>query len=253
MPVCAPTRRGISLPDAPPTGVLITRPAEGAGATARRVMELGFTPIAAPLLAIRTLPARLPPAASLQAVLVTSANALTALPASLRDVALFAVGDATAQRARSTGFRTVHSAAGDAVALAALVRATCDPGRGTLLLAGARGQGRSLAAALREAGFTVLRRAVYAAVPVTTLPASATAALAAGMVTVAMFFSPATSRAFATLLPAALPTSHQAPVTALAISSAAVLPLAPLPWRRIRVASRPNQDALLDLLCDETS
>jgi hypothetical protein len=39
-----------------------------------------------------------------------------------------------------------------------------------------------------------------------------------------------------------------AAVDALAISRRTETALAPLPWRRIRVASRPNQDELLALL-----
>ena len=223
-----------------------------------RVAALGFTPIMTPMLAIRLLPARLPPPARLQAVVLTSANALpsllaTLLPgrgAELRALPVLAVGDATAARARAAGFTSVTSAGGDAAALAVLVARRCVPANGALLLPTARGEGLLLAGLLRAAGFAVLRRAVYAAVPQNSLAPAAVAALSRGAVDAALFFSAATARRFATLLPAALPATCLHAVDALALSPAVAAPLAALPWRRIRVAARPTQDALLTLLTD---
>ena len=81
--------------------VLITRPEPGASDTAARVEELGLTPIVAPVLRIERTPARLPAAASLAAVLVTSGNAVDALPEAYRGTRVLSVGDATAERART--------------------------------------------------------------------------------------------------------------------------------------------------------
>ena len=230
--------------------MLVTRAVPGAQATARRVAALGRAPIACPMLAITGLTVRLPPAGRVQAVLLTSGNAVPALDAALHDVPVFAVGDATADRARAAGFAEVHSAAGDAAALAALVARACRPGAGALLLPTARGEGLALAAALRKAGFAVLRRTVYAAVPQDCFPTAARDALLRGEVGAALFFSPATARNFVRLLPASLPAGSLAAVDALALSPAVAAPLASLPWRRIRVAARPDQDALLTLLAD---
>ena len=52
-------RRATSLREGRRTGVLITRPAEGAAETARRVAALGLMPVLAPALRIADLPARL--------------------------------------------------------------------------------------------------------------------------------------------------------------------------------------------------
>lgn len=231
-----------------PRGVLITRAEPGAHDTVIRVAAMGFTPIAAPMLAIRPLPARLP--ARIQAVLLTSANALPALPASLHALPLLAVGDATTARARAAGFAAVTSADGDATALAALVARSLAPSNGALLLPTARGEGTVLAGLLRAAGFAVQRRTVYAAVPQKSFPRPAAEALARGTVAAALFFSAAAARQFATLLPAALPLSCLRAVDALALSAAVATPLAALPWRSLRVAARPTQDELLTLLAD---
>jgi len=240
------------LPETRRSFILITRPAEAAARTAHAVARLGLVPIIAPMLAITALPARLPPPGVVQAVLVTSANALDALDGAWHDTKLLAVGDATAERARMAGFRQVASASGDAVALAALVTARCTPGAGTLLLPTARGEGLVLARMLRAKGFTVLRRAVYAASPQTTLPPIARAALEQEAVRAALFFSAATARGFTKLFLAALPGECLKAVDAMVISPAVAAPLCSLPWRRIRVAARPTQEALLTLLADET-
>ena len=171
---------------------------------------------------------------------------MPALPAAWHGRPLLAVGDATAARARAAGIRLVESADADADALVELVIARCRPAEGPLLLASGAGQGMPLARALRAAGFTLHRRVAYAARPAESLPPAVAQALAAGAIGAALFFSPATARRCVTLLRRArLPICG---VEALAISPAAALPLALLPWRRIRVASHPNQDALLALL-----
>jgi uroporphyrinogen-III synthase len=230
-----------------PRFVLVTRPQPGADETARRLTALGRHPLVAPLLRLSHVAAPLPKAASLQAVLVTSGSALPALSAH-HACRLLVVGDATATRARTAGFTEVHSAGADAIALAGLVRRLCDPAGPPLLLASGARQGRPLAATLRRDGFHVIRREVYAARVVTTLPEPAATALAAGQIDTALFFSAATARAFVDLLGAALPISVVAGVEAVAIAPATASALSPLPWRRIRVASAPNQDAILALM-----
>lgn len=242
-----PTARAASLPDSG-SGVLITRPEPGASDTAARIAAMGFRPVLAPLLEIRSLPSALPPPGGLQAILVTSGNAIPALPATHCDVPLFAVGEATASRACKAGFRHVTSADGDAHALAALVEATPAARGGPLLLLTGKGQGLALANELRSHGFSVVCRAVYAAVPVEDLPAPASAALAAGELAAALFFSAETARQAVRLVNATRLAEAVRSVEALAIGQPAAVALQALPWRRIRVASRPNQDAILALL-----
>jgi uroporphyrinogen-III synthase len=181
-----------------------------------------------------------------QAVVVTSANAPPALPREFHARPLLAVGDATAAAARGAGFRFVHSAGADAVALGALSARICAPGGQKLLLASGEGQGMALAADLRQRGFRVVRRCVYAAVPAPVMPAPALAALAAGRVTHALFFSAASARAFVSLMRGRQELA--AGVEALAIAPGTATALTVMPWRRIRVASHPNQDELLALL-----
>jgi uroporphyrinogen-III synthase len=132
--------------------------------------------------------------------------------------------------------------------LSDLAAALLAPGAGPLLLASGEGQGMALAADLRARGFTVRRCVAYAAGPAASLPQAARAALAAGAIRAALFFSPLSARRFVTILQHDMPGEVVQGIEALAISHPTQAALTALPWRRIRVASHPNQEALLTLL-----
>lgn len=241
----AAARPALTRPGAPGAAVLITRPEPGAAETAARVAALGLAPILAPALTLAARAAPLPPA---QAVVITSPAAARALPARLHGLPLFATGPASADAARMAGFRQVEGAEGEAVSLAALVAARAEPASGPLLLAIGAGYGLDLAAALRARGFRVARRVVYAAREATALPAPAVAALGAGQVTAALFFSPRSARAAMALIEQA-GLRHAAPgIVALALSPRIASSLRAWAWRRVAVADAPHQDRLLALL-----
>jgi uroporphyrinogen-III synthase len=227
--------------------VLVTRPEPGATETAARLDALGFQPVLAPAMRIRPRSANLPAPGRVAAVLVTSGQAVPAIPPSYRDARLFAVGDATAARARAAGFADVASAAGDASDLVAAVAAGVTPGA-TLLLVTGQGLGHALAAGLRAAGYAVIRRSVYAPVPVRRLPPPALRALRSGRLRAALFFSADTATRFAAMVERAALHDTVGNTDAVAISPAAGVALEKLPWRRILIAARPNQDAMLALL-----
>lgn len=232
------------LPDA----VLITRPEPGASETAVRIAALGFEPLVAPVLTIEATGARLPAPARVAAALATSGNALAACWPAYRDMTLYTVGDATAARARGLGFCHVVSASGDAKALATLVSRERRSGGETLLLVSGQGQGLTLAAVLRASGFRVVRRVVYRSRPARILPPATTDALRAAHVRAALFFSAESARAFVRLVLRAGLRETVGIVDALAIGAAAGVALQALPWRRIAVAAKPTQDAMLALL-----
>jgi uroporphyrinogen-III synthase len=76
----------------------------------------------------------------------------------------------------------------------------------------------------------------------------ARSALATGQIAAALFFSTETAHHFVQLLQRARLHEAVRAVDALAIGQPAAVALQPLPWRRIRVAARPTQDAMLGLL-----
>jgi uroporphyrinogen-III synthase len=214
-----------------------------AARTASIVRARGFLPVVAPLLSVRHFSPAVP--RQPQAVLVTSGNALQGLP----DLAapLLAVGDATAARARAAGFAEIHSAAGDASALTEMALRLLRPDAGPLLLACGRGQGETLANALRGRGFSVVRRVTYAALPVGAFPPQATSCLRSELLHAVLFLSAETARVFVRLLPPELAASLEN-VLALAIGKQVADALKPLRWRQVRLAPSPTLDDVLALL-----
>jgi uroporphyrinogen-III synthase len=168
----------------------------------------------------------------------------------LHDRPIFAVGTATAKRATEAGFKHVFNANGDADSLARLVADTLSPADGSLFLPTGQGQGTDLAASLRQRGYHVVRRIAYQAVGVSELPGPAATCLRQRQLAAAMFFSGDTARHFVDLLRAATLSDAVRDVEAVSISERAAVALRPLPWRRISVAAKPNQDAMLALLDD---
>jgi len=225
-------------PDAPLA--LVTRPADRAGALAARLEAAGWRTLRWPLLEIVDLaPPDAPPEA--QAVLATSASALRRATGDARP--MLCVGDATAAAARAAGFVDVRSAGGDSAALAALARACLDPGAGPLVFLRGETVAGDLTGALRAAGFAVLDRVVYATRDAGPPPAPVAAALAAGAVALAAFYSPRSAAAFARHAPAFV--AGLRATTAVAISAAAAAPLAGLGFGRLRVADAPDGAAML--------
>ena len=219
--------------------VLVTRPSFN-DRTCAVIAARGYHPVVAPFLRIEHFPLRPPQA--VQAVLVTSGNALGSLPAMSAPV--LTVGDATAERARAQGFTAVSSAAGDASALAALAARQCDPAGAPLLLASGAGQGLALAADLRRRGFRVVRRVCYAARPVGQFPEAAAQALRSGRLHAVLFLSSETAAAFVRLVPPGL-SDTLGGVAALAIGKSTAETLEKLPWRRIGRAASPTLDDVL--------
>ncbi len=219
--------------------VLVTRPEPGAAATAARLVALGHVPVLAPCLTITPRHADLP--AQPAAIIVTSLQAIPALPARYHGLPVFCVGDATAGRLRQAGFVAVMSAAGDAEALFELVASRSLPGL-HLLAVGER-HGLTLARRLRRHGVQVERRMVYTATPVRGLAEDVRVLLQTGGLGAALFYSAATARAFVRLTPPGTGT-----LAALALSPAVAAALAGLPWADIRVALAPTEADLLALL-----
>lgn len=219
--------------------LLVTRPEPGASATAQRLAAHGHEALLLPCLTIKTIAPRLP--AQLAALVVTSGQAVPALPAGLHNVPVFCVGDATAAKLREAGFTRVESAAGDADDLFRLIAARRLPGLHVLAV-GER-HGLALFARLREAGITSVRRKVYSAAPLRRLPAEIRARLEAGALDAALFYSAETARAFTGLHP-----PGTARMVAYALSANVAKSLEGLPWARIHVALAPTEADLMALL-----
>jgi uroporphyrinogen-III synthase len=231
--------------------VLITRPEREATTLATALSQRGHVPVIAPLFHLEILHPPADFAASLaacQGVLLTSANGARALAeaSEQRGRPILAVGDTTAATAEGLGFSAVTSAAGDAAALAGLVRQRLDPKAGPLVHVSGVDQALDLAEALSRHGFDVRRFALYDARAEATLPDSARAALQARALDAATFFSPRAASQFAKLVGEAGLADSLRSVTAIGISPAALAPLGKLPFKATVSAARPTRQAVLD-------
>jgi len=235
--------------------VLLTRPEAQSRPLAQRLAAAGVDSLIEPLLDLAPVPDARLDLNGVQAVLVTSANGLRALAAATgqRDIALLAVGPATAEAAAAAGFGRVATAGGDVVALTALVIDQLDPVAGPLVHVAGTAVAGDLAGSLTARGFTVTRTVLYDAQPATRLGPATVAALRNGLLDGALFFSPRTAQTFASLVENAGLAASCARFVAFCLSPAVADALGGLAFRHVRVAQRPETDALVALLSSETS
>ncbi|WP_264665298.1 uroporphyrinogen-III synthase [Azospirillum fermentarium] len=245
--------------DASGRRLLITRPAEDAAPLAARLAAAGFITLVEPMLEMVWLDGPEPEVEDVQALLFTSANGVRAFTrrTGRRDRPVLAVGDATARAARDAGFVRVESAAGDVHALAGLVRERCTPTGGVLLHVAGTTVAGDLAGMLAQHGFAVRRLSLYDARPSRRLTPATIAALTGDSsddrLDGVLIFSPRTARSFVSLVAEAGHISRCRTVDVYCLSPAVAeavctCPSGPVSWRRVQVAARPDQDALLALL-----
>jgi uroporphyrinogen-III synthase len=226
--------------------VLVTRPEEDAARIAPLLRARGHETVIAPLLTVRFHEGPEIPLDGVQAVLATSANGVRALAArsSRRDVPIFAVGPQTEEEAMRLGFASARNAQGDSKVLAAATARWASPSSGPLLhVKGADADG-TLATLLKAQGFDVRTSVLYDVTAVAKLPAALRGLIGGGRIDAALFFSPRSAGVFRDCA-ASLDVSS---LIAGCISEATAAALVPLAFREVRVASEPNQIAVLACL-----
>jgi uroporphyrinogen-III synthase len=230
--------------------VLVTRPFDDAEQTVHHLTKLGHETLTAPLLEIRFLDGPEIALDGVQAVLVTSGNAMRALArrGARRDVPLFAVGSRTAAVARAHGFGAIEDAAGNAKDLSALVRRRLRPEEGKLLHAAGTESSGDLVPDLVSAGYDATVLVVYESVASQALPADVAHSLRNGLLDAVLVFSPRSARLFVERLREAGLGEACRGLIACCISEAAAEPLDVLPFAAIRIAARPDSDHIFALL-----
>jgi uroporphyrinogen-III synthase len=230
--------------------VLVTRAADQAEETARRLRERGHVPVIAPLRRVERQIDALDGVAP-GTIVVTSANALrdVAVPAQWLAAEVIAVGEATALAARQAGFLRVSAAGGDARAAASLLLAGGVSSEPVMFLAGTPRK-PDFEAMLERAGQPVRVVEIYRMVEHAALPAAVLDELAEASLDAVLHFSAESAATFVKALAlAGLPLAPSAR-RHVALSADAARPLveAGLPPSALAVAPQPTQDALLDLL-----
>lgn len=229
--------------------VLVTRPEPGASRTARRLEALEFQPILLPLTETSALPVEATIGDAV-AVAVTSANAVRHAPqtliAALASLPCHAVGKRTAQACREAGFLSVAEGPGDAEALADGI-ANGLAGKAIVYLCG-RVRFPAFEQRLAATGVDVRAIETYDTTAIDQGDADVVARLSGHPVEATLLYSSKASAALVSLI--ARPTLRQLfeKTEFLALSARVAEPLQGIARQPIRIASKPEEDALLALL-----
>ena len=233
-----------------PKRVLVTRPEPGASETTRRLESLGFDPITMPLQEIRRVPVA-PEAARhvVVAVAVPSASAVRHAPGDLlrqwSGLPCFAVGEATAEAARTAGFTQVIAAAGDAESLGDLVISDAPAGKVAYLCGKVR---RPLFEnMLRRAGVPVITLETYDTLTLELDIGAISRRIGKSAVDCALVYSASAAAILAKIVQATDLRGRFEGTTFICISDRVSKELAGT-GRKILVAEEPNEAALLEML-----
>ena len=229
--------------------VMLTRPRADSESLAGELRARGNEVVIEPMLHIVSR-GSLPPLDGVAALLVTSANGIRAFAAASdrRDLAVYAVGDATALVAREAGFAEVESAAGDAAALGALVAARVGREAGALLHIQGRDVTGDLDKLLISRSFTVHQAVLYEAGAINELSTGARDYIAGRKIDMILFFSPRTARTFVRLVQEAGLAGSCETMVAICLSSAVAEAASGLIWGGVQIAATPDRAAMLQLV-----
>ena len=214
--------------------VWITRTLPSAAAAAEAVQRAGFQCVTAPLLTVETL-AMPELSADNLALIFTSQNGVRAFceNETRRDCAVVTVGDATAQLARSVGFKNVQSAGGTSDDIAPLIARINNTAAHYVHVSGNHVRGR-VSQDLQSMGLSAERRIYYRSAPVQAMPD-----IDVAKVDIAAFFSPLAAQTFA-----AIGTKTET-LNAVSISAATDEALGALNFKSRRIATAPTLEALI--------
>jgi uroporphyrinogen-III synthase len=233
--------------------LLITRPKDAALAITTALSARGHIPLIAPVMEIKIRDGAPLILEGVQAILATSANGVRALGqrSNNHNLPLYAVGPQTEEAAHKSGFHSVHSANGDAAALAEKVISELDPANGAVFHAAGAETTGCLSEALRARNFLVEKDILYDALPVSKLSDAAENALRENILDGVLLFSPRTAKIFSKLILAASLKEKCTRLHAFCISTATADEIRSLKFARVAVAGNPDQQAMLALLPKE--
>ncbi|MGX4768432.1 uroporphyrinogen-III synthase [Bradyrhizobium guangdongense] len=237
--------------------ILVTRPHPDNETTAENLRARGHVVLLAPVLKCEPVAFHDESETNYGAIIVTSANAIRAIAAQLRDrgllaLPLFAVGEHTASVAREAGFKDVIVARGDAASLRdKVVQGARDKvlkKKSTLLYLAGADLSRDLGGELGAEGFSVVTQTTYRMAPVKVLPREVREGFAAHGIEAVLHYSRRSARAF---LDAARDEGVE--ISALAIpqcclSETVASVLRDAGASQVLVAASPDENALFDAL-----
>ncbi|PDS79641.1 uroporphyrinogen-III synthase [Rhizobium sp. L43] len=233
--------------------VLVTRPAHSATRTARRLRDMGHEPLLLPLR--RPVHDSAAAAGALAttsgAIAVTSAEAIRVVSALGEQLnphlgrPLFAVGETTAEEARSLGFRSVAASQGNGRDLADLI--ATQGADGLLYLAGMP-RAETFEARLSELGIRFSVAECYRMQPVAPGPAEIEAIFAGGRPDAVLFYSRQTADDFFGLAELCSALAEHGGIRLLCLSEAVAEAIPAALKKNAAIAPMPDEKSLLSLL-----
>jgi uroporphyrinogen-III synthase len=237
--------------------LLVTRPEPDGERTAQALRARGHAVVLAPLLRTENVDFVLPEQA-FSAVVLTSANAARAIAehhgrAQLTALTAFTVGRRTAEAARALGFRDVRSANGDKSDLVDLLRA--DLSRTDLLRMESSDRapllylaGEDRAGDLAAADLPVHTAVVYRALKADRFPPPVAAALAQREIDGVLHFSARSAEAYLDCAVRGGIRNQALALVHYCLSRQVAAPLSAAGAAAIRIAARPDEIAMLELV-----
>lgn len=232
--------------------ILVTRPEPDASTFKKKLADMGHTAIVSPLMGIKFSKSQLP-LNDVQALVVTSRNALRALarsPSLAKAIALpiFTVGAGSGAMAAELGFdRVIHGPA-SARELVPLIVTRGEPqGRPLLVLRGDR-QAFDIKSALQEAGFSVTEKTVYRSVAADALEPEVLEGLKLGTIDGVILMSPRTAEVFVELTGQAGLAEAARHIHYFCLSGAVAKRLGAISPSICHVPANPNAEEMLALI-----
>ncbi len=235
--------------------ILLTRPESRCDVLSERLEGAGHEVICSPMLEIEFLSCPDIEVRSLQAIIITSANALRALErdgqiSKLVDVPIYTVGAASGRLARSLGFCQVIEGPAGALELVEMICERLEPSGGRLLHLSGAILAKDMAAALTPLGFELTRAVVYRSEPAANLSPDAVKALKAGELDLVILMSPRTAKTFVRLIcDAGLKAmSRRLNYACISETTAEELKALQLPDGHLHISPHPQGDDLIALV-----
>ena len=237
--------------------LLVTRPEPDGSRQAKALADLGHSVLLEPLLEISFEADGALDFDGVQGLIATSRNGLRALETAAgpvpEDMPLYAVGEASACKARELGFKTVHEGPGDGAGLAALVCDKATPGEGALLHLAGEHLASDLKGRLEMAGFDVRQPVLYRARARAGLSAPVCAALSSGGIEGVILMSPRSAKIYQSLLDQSDLTKAAQCAVHFCLSEAVAAQLTPALVQSVRTSVRPREDDLFVLIAREAA
>ncbi len=233
--------------------VLVTRPEPDASMTKAALEAAGLEAVVSPLMTISFEPVEDLGPGHVQAIIVTSRNAVRSLARSpvlqgLINLPVFAVGPRSAQDAHDLGFHGVMEGPGTAAELPELIVSHSDPAGGKLVHFAGYKLAFDLESALKDRGFQVQTERCYQAQSAEQLTPMTEDALRSRHLDAVLLMSPEASRTYVRLISSHGLEAEAADVACVCISKATADALKPYKLKAIRVAERPNLEEVLALV-----